>query len=338
MVGAMRGRTAAFWLGAVLAACLALPMAASGQGQSLTTVRVAFRPLQTWAPLFIAEKEGFFARQGIRVEWVPQSGGGRAMATLISGEIHVGPEAASAAFFNAVARGERVRIVADKGYVAPGSAVFSSLVVRKDLMGTAIKTVADLKGRRIALNATGSTSHYILTKILALGGLKFTDVDVHRLPTEAMVAAMASRGVDAVMIPEPWVTHLKDQGLGVLFKASGDVVPNDQIAFVFYGPDLLHRDRRLGQRFMTAYVEGLRQYSRGPTARNIAIVSQSTELPQDTIRKGGWISMFADGHIEVERLRRFQDWLYEISMIEVRNPIHSTVDTSFLDYANAALR
>jgi ABC-type nitrate/sulfonate/bicarbonate transport system substrate-binding protein len=333
-----RARPTAFAVGLALVAWLTFAATVPSQAQSLTTVRVAFRPLQTWGPLFIAEKEGLFAKQGIRIEWIPQSGGGRAMATLISGEIHVGPEAASAAFFNAVARGESVRIVADKGYVAPGSAVFSSLVIRKDLMGTAIKSVSDLKGRRIALNATGSTSHYILAKILTSAGLRFTDVDIHRLPTEAMVAAMASRGIDAVMIPEPWVTQLKDRGLGVLFKASGDVVPNEQIAFVFYGPDLLQRDRPLGQRFMRAYVEGLRQYSRGPTARNVSIVSGYTELPDDVIRKGGWITMFADGHIEVERLRRFQDWLYEISMIEVRNPIQATIDGSFIERANAALR
>lgn len=321
-------------IGLISAAVLVLP---AGAGPGAVTVRVAFRPLQTWASLFIAEKEGLFARQGIRIEWVPQSGGGRAMVTLISGEIQVGPEAASAAFFNAVARGERVRIVADKGYIAPGSSIFSSLVVRKDLAGSAVKTIADLRGRRIAINAMGSTSHYILSKILALGGLRIEDVDLHRMPTEAAVAAMAGRAVDAVMIPEPWVTQLKEQGLGVLLKASGDVVPNEQVAFLFYGPDFLQRDRGLGERFMLAYVEGLRQYAKGPTARNVAIVAESTQVSADVIRKGGWIGMFPDGHIEIDRLRRFQDWLYEIGMIEVRSPIPAVIDTSFLEHANAAL-
>jgi NitT/TauT family transport system substrate-binding protein len=310
---------------------------AAGAPSQLVTVRVAFRPLQTWGPLFIAEKEGFFARQGIKIEWIPQRGGGEAMVPLLAGQMQVGPEAASAAFFNAAARGEMVRIVADKGYVAPGSHVWSSLVVRKDLSGTAIKTAADLKGRRIALNALGSTAHYTLTRILAKGGLKIEDVDLHRLPTESAVVALRSRAVDAVMVPEPWISHAQEQGFGVLFAPSGDYIPNEQVGFLFFGPDFLQRDRALGQRFMVAYVEGLRQYVRGMTTRNLAIVSEFTQLPPETIQKGGWISMFADGHIEVDKLRRFQDWLYEIGMISVRNPIPSIVDSGFTEYANTQL-
>jgi ABC-type nitrate/sulfonate/bicarbonate transport system substrate-binding protein len=322
-------------LGLVVCAWALSP--AAGAPAQLTTVRVAFRPLQTWGPLFIAEKEGFFARQGIKIEWVPQRGGGEAMVPLLAGQMQVGPEAASAAFFNAAARGEMVRIVADKGYVSPGSHVWSSLVVRKDLAGTAIKTPADLKGRRIALNALGSTAHYTLTRILAKGGLKIEDVDLHRLPTEAAVVALRSRAVDAVMVPEPWISHAQEQGFGVLFAASGDYIPNEQVGFLFYGPDFLQRDRALGQRFMVAYVEGLRQYARGMTPRNLAIVSEYTDLPAETVRKGGWISMFSDGHIEVNLLRRFQDWLYDIGMISVRNPIQNIVDGSFTDYAGTQL-
>ncbi|MDR7418896.1 MAG: ABC transporter substrate-binding protein [Armatimonadota bacterium] len=315
---------------------LALPPAAGAPAQ-FTTVRVAFRPLQTWGPLFIAEKEGFFARQGIKIEWVQQRGGGEAMVPLLAGQLQVGPEAASAAFFNAAARGEMVRIVADKGYVAPGSHVWSSLVVRKDLAGSAIKTPADLKGRRIALNALGSTAHYTLTRILAKGGLKIEDVDLHRLPTESAVVALRSRAVDAIMVPEPWISHAEEQGFGVLFAASGDYIPNEQVGFLFFGPDFLRRDRALGQRFMVAYVEGLRQYVRGMTPRNLEIVSEYTQLPTETIRKGGWISMFADGHVEVNLLRRFQDWLYEIGMIGVRNPIQNIIDSTFIEYAASQL-
>src|SRR5512134_3991855 len=107
----MRGRARLSWIMVFIAAVFAaslIPMVTAGPAQPTTVVRVAFRPLQTWGPLFIAEKEGFFARQGIKIEWVPQRGGGEAMVPLLAGQMQVGPEAASAAFFNAAARGEMV--------------------------------------------------------------------------------------------------------------------------------------------------------------------------------------------------------------------------------------
>jgi hypothetical protein len=67
-------------------------------------------------------------------------------------------------------------------------------------------------------------------------------------------------------------------------------------------------------------------------------VAEATDLSADIILKGGWQAMFVDGHIEVDKLRRFQDWLYDIGMITVRSPISNLVDTSFLDYANSVVK
>ena len=58
------------WL-ALLTVMAAVPGMA---GPTAVTVKVALLPLQSWGPLFIADKEGFFAQQGIRIEWVPFAG------------------------------------------------------------------------------------------------------------------------------------------------------------------------------------------------------------------------------------------------------------------------
>lgn len=316
----------------VLIAAAALPGSAA---VPVVTVKVALLPLQSWGPLFIADKEGLFARQGIRVEWVPFAGAAEAMVPLAQGQIDVGAGAASAGFFNAASRGERLRIVADKGNVGPGDNSAASLILRKDLAGGAVKSVADLRGRKIALNVTGGIAQYMVAKALARAGLKLEDVELVRMPFPSMFAALQSRAIDAANLSEPWITLAREQGVGVLFVGSSEVIPGEHIAFIFYGPNLLDRDRNLGQRFMVAYVQALQQYQRGPTDRNVAIVSEYTKIDQTAVRKGGWLPMYADGRVDVVTLRRFQDWLYEIGLIGVRNPIPTVVDASFLDHANA---
>lgn len=66
-------------------------------------------------------------------------------------------------------------------------------------------------------------------------------------------------------------------------------------------------------------------------------MTEYTKIDLDTIRKGGWLSMFPDGRVNANALRRFQDWLYEIGLIGVRNPVTQVLDTSFLDHASAVV-
>ncbi len=117
----------------------------------LTTVKVAYQPTSSNGPLYIAEEEGFFAQQGIDVEFVKIANSAAALPLLISGDVAVSTGPLKIGLVNAVAKGEHVRIVADKGSVTPGSCTGYALMVRKDLFDKGIVTnVSDLKGRKIA--------------------------------------------------------------------------------------------------------------------------------------------------------------------------------------------
>ncbi len=311
-----------------------LPPAAGAPGP--VTVKVAFTPLQAWGPLFIAEHEGFFAKEGIKIEWVTFAGGADTIAVLIQGGLDVGAGAASAGFFNAAARGESVRIVADKGYVTPGSRAVA-FVVRKGLRAGSVPAIADLKGRRVAVNTLGSIAHYLAARYLAKGGLTLSDVELVRMPFPAMVAALQQGAIDAAGLSEPFVTQAIETGAGVLMLAGGDVVPDEPIAFIFFGPSLLERQPEVGRRFMVAYMLALRQYASGPTERNVRIVAQYTKITPDVVRKGDWFPMHADGHVNINAIRRFQDWLYDQNFIGVRMPVNTLVEAGFLAYATSVL-
>ncbi|CAN7360768.1 sulfonate ABC transporter substrate-binding protein [Acidovorax sp. LjRoot194] len=69
--------------------------------------------------------------------------------------------------------------------------------------GSPIKTVADLKGKKIALNK-GSNVHYFLVKLLEKHGLKYSDVNVAFLPPADARAAFEKGSVDAWVIWDPF--------------------------------------------------------------------------------------------------------------------------------------
>jgi sulfonate transport system substrate-binding protein len=66
-----------------------------------------------------------------------------------------------------------------------------------------IKTVADLKGRKIALNK-GSNVHYLLVRALETAGAKYTDVELVFLPPADARAAFEKGIIDAWVIWEPY--------------------------------------------------------------------------------------------------------------------------------------
>jgi TRAP-type uncharacterized transport system substrate-binding protein len=74
--------------------------------------------------------------------------------------------------------------------------------VQKD---SSIKTVADLKGKKIGLNK-GSNVHYLLVRALDKAGLKYTDVELVFLPPADGRAAFEKSAVDAWVIWEPYPT------------------------------------------------------------------------------------------------------------------------------------
>ena len=133
--------------GVLIAACVSQ----APQTTEITTVKVAYIPLISNAPLFIAKEEGYFAQQGINVEFEKFQSGGAAFPALINGDIAASGGAISPGLYNAITRGAHVHIVADKGRMAPGFCNSSALMVRRDLYENGmVRNVSDLKGRKVS--------------------------------------------------------------------------------------------------------------------------------------------------------------------------------------------
>ena len=84
-----------------------------------------------------------------------------------------------------------------------------------------IQTVADLKGKKIALNK-GSNVHYLLVKLLEKNGLKYADVQAIFLPPPDARAAFEKGAVDAWVIWDPFLASAqKTLGARLLADATG---------------------------------------------------------------------------------------------------------------------
>ncbi|MDM0089157.1 MULTISPECIES: sulfonate ABC transporter substrate-binding protein [unclassified Variovorax] len=106
--------------------------------------------------------------------------------------------------------------------------------------GSALRTVADLKGKKIALNK-GSNVHYFIVKLAEKHGLAYTDLNLVYLPPADARAAFEKGSVDAWVIWDPFLAAAeKTLDARVLADATG-VVGNR--AFYFSSLDYVAKNQ-----------------------------------------------------------------------------------------------
>jgi sulfonate transport system substrate-binding protein len=115
---------------------------------------------------------------------------------------------------------------ADLIYVGnePAASAAEAILVPKD---SPIKTVAELKGKKVALNK-GSNVHFLLVKLLEQAGVNYNDIDTIFLTPADARAAFERGSVDAWAIWEPFLAAAQRQtGARILADGNG-VVSNHQ--------------------------------------------------------------------------------------------------------------
>jgi NitT/TauT family transport system substrate-binding protein len=164
----------------------------AGPAHAQQKVRIGALKLSSSAPLFIGVDKGYFKEFGVEPELIFFQAAAPIATALATGQIDVGATGVTAALYNIVLGGEQMWIVADKGREWPGYPL-TGIVIQKELYDSGLRSIADLKGKRIGITTLGSTFHYHLGNILEKHGLKLADVRV--VPLQTMPAAIeALRG------------------------------------------------------------------------------------------------------------------------------------------------
>jgi sulfonate transport system substrate-binding protein len=187
-----------------LAALLIAALAHGAQAEERPgTLRIGY---QKYGTLVLLKARGTLekrlAEQGVKVQWTEFPGGPQLLEGLNVGSIDFGVTGETPPVF-AQAAG------ADLVYVAnePPAPTSEAILLPKD---SPIKSVAELKGRKVALNK-GSNVHYLLVRALEENGLKYSDIQPVYLPPADARAAFERGAVDAWVIWDPYQAAAEQQ-------------------------------------------------------------------------------------------------------------------------------
>ncbi|HXF34844.1 MAG TPA: ABC transporter substrate-binding protein [Candidatus Acidoferrales bacterium] len=323
-------------------ACAAAPVQAQ---TTLIPVKLGTINAITDAPLVIADTKGYFAAEGLKVDFVFYQSGATMVASLGSGQLDAIAAGTSAGMFNAVLRGLTIRIVADKATDSPGYG-FTPLIVRTELIKNGrYKTIKDIKGMKIGVSAKGSSGWPQLDAVTRMAGIKFDDVENVPLDYSDHVVGLQNGSIDAGLTIEPFATLATDSGAATRVLPSDKYYPNQEVAVLMYGDSLLRGRRDAGLRFMRAYLKGARYYNdallngklAGRTADDvIAIMLQKGTLKNaDLYRRITPNAIDPNGKLSLVSIQRDFDVYKATGLIDGNKYVAAkdVVDTTFAEQA-----
>jgi NitT/TauT family transport system substrate-binding protein len=195
------------------AAILALPLTVQAEEIVVSNYGVSANGM----PYAVAMEKGFFKEEGANVTGILSSaGGGTTLRNMLAGNApyaEVNPNAVIAA----IQQGADIKFVSDN-VLTVAEFVWA---VKAD---SSIKTVKDLKGKKMGYTNPRSTSQGLATLIIQSGGLKLEDVELVKTGGFGEgVAALDAGLIDIAPVPEPLWAKFKDKYRAVAIAS--DLLP-----------------------------------------------------------------------------------------------------------------
>jgi NitT/TauT family transport system substrate-binding protein len=289
--------------------------------QTALTITVAGPPASPeYLPLRIAEAEGYFADEGLRVTLRTVRAETGAAEALARGQADLAATSLDAALRLAHVQGAPPRLVFGLTRSAP-----VALLVPAGLKDS-VRTVQDLVGKTVGVPAPGTPEHGHLLSILGHARVPIARVSIESLGDRALAGAVESGAVAAAMVGEPWATRLLEDGKAVALvdlrerRSAATWLGGDTVhAAVFVRADAPTRDLASLARALLRANERLA--SATPEVLAAALPPSLVGSPEDwRARVGGARGVLLDsGRVDVEALER------SVGLIKLRAPIPATV-------------
>lgn len=262
---------------------LGLPTLA--RAQAGPKIRIGFWPVAAGLPFFAAIEKGYFKEAGLDVEAIKFAGAQQVMEAMLSGRCDGSSNGTGSAnlAIGEIAQPGLFKIFATN----PSNAKFvlDEFIVPKD---SPIKTMADLKGKRVA-SGPGIQNVTLAKTMLERAGA--TGAMVSELPIGQHVAALVAGQVDACYTLEPTGTVGRMNGTTRVLEAGvvakyilGDPMAPWHGGAASLTSEFIKKNPELSKKYITAYARGIelvrskpaeaRQFMKGYTAIEGALTAE----------------------------------------------------------------
>ncbi|HLI21965.1 MAG TPA: ABC transporter substrate-binding protein [Stellaceae bacterium] len=211
-----------------LLALMLVSMSAGPQMASAADVLRVGRPQAdsfSFVPLDVGIDQGIFKRHGLEIETTNVAGDAKLQQAMAADAVDVGLGSGPAMAF--IAKGVPALAIAAQA----NQPLLLVMVVQRD---GPIKTVADLKGKRIAISTAGSLPEWLVRETSRQQGWGPDGIDVVALGVNpAQIAALKTKQVDGMVASVAASYKLADDGTARTLATFGNIVSDFHIGIIY---------------------------------------------------------------------------------------------------------
>jgi NitT/TauT family transport system substrate-binding protein len=238
--------------GAIASSALSMPAIASNK-----KIKVGALRFTSHSASFISKERGYFKQAGLDVEFEFFQAAQPMAIAIASGDIDYAVTAISGGLISLAEKGA-VKVIG--GALSEEAGIDGQKFLVSDKAYKAgVRSPKDLNGKRYAVTQSGSSFHYMGSKMAAAENIKLSFVPLQKVG--AIIGALKSGQVDAWSIVPHIAKPLSRGGPIHIIGNVADYLPNYQITTVFTSSNNAKNERALTKNFLTGFSKGVDDYA-----------------------------------------------------------------------------
>ena len=289
----------------------------SPNGLQKTTLNVAVVPAVDSAGFFVALHQGLFAKAGLTIHYSPAVSSDTVINQQVAGQYDITGGNYVSYIQHYVGDRQPLEVIAEGSVMQQGTQAIYTMP------GSKIKTLSDLKGHLLGINAPLNINYLLAASVITENGIKLNSVRFPRapIPFPVMGAALASGKVDAAAMPEPFAT-LAEQKYGAVKLADLNQGATEQFPIQGYVVTKSWAEQNPGtlRAFITALAQG--QEVADTSRQAVEQAMEALSGPQDgqippIVAAVMAINVYPTA-IDKVRIQRVADVMYQFGLLHSR--------------------
>jgi len=249
----------------------------------------------------LLEKE--FAKEGIKINWIPIKAGLNQVRGMAAGEIDMVAAMNTSTLLIANSVGNRIVIV--DGVAHPDDTF--AIMAKPE-----VKNIVDLKGRQV-VGPKGTVLHHLLSAALKSSGIEMKDVKWVSMNLPASLTTLLGGRADAALLAAGGILAAEKAGFHALVKAKGLIETNLVLAaradFAKEYPDVVRRVAKVNREAL--------QWALTNKPQAIALGAKELQLSEeDAAKLFEWSHFYSDlTQKDIDALQNSQRFLLEQKMM-----------------------
>jgi ABC-type nitrate/sulfonate/bicarbonate transport system substrate-binding protein len=311
-------------LAAVLVSGLAIPARLGAADLPIVRVGKAQAVALVFIPIEVGEAAGIWKQVGIQLDTSSLRGDGQVQQALTGGNIDIG-----------LGSGPGLGFLA-KGVPAIGVAAAAgppdSMAIYIDSK-SAVKTVADLKGKKIAVTTKGSLTDWLIKQLATQQGWDPEAITTVPLgDAKSMIAAMQTGEVDGECGAVELGYDLQDRKQGKVLLNFGPIIKDFHTHIIFARNDFVAQHPDLVKKFLVGWFRSV-IYMKAHREQSIQIAMKAEGMDERATAQSfdAFIPMMStDGQYDNKALERLSKSFVELGILDTAPDMNKLITRQFV--------